>query len=154
MLLKKEYENDLMINRGAIVKVNKSYGNNVFEIKVSLCATPKNDCEQFEYDAQVKKIRLYTEKVLRRYVTNSNMFYDNSIVDVNFTSANLKCGYHKNVQISMFVRQKNMLSYYKFLNRLRDTIKPSIKLIIDKFKCEGYICHKKKRQYNKRLNLK
>lgn len=150
----KNYENDLMINRGAIVKVNKSSKDDVYEIKVSLCVVPKIQYEAYEYDSQVKKIRVYTEKTLRRYVVNNDMFYNNSIIDVNFSSTNLRLGYYKNVQISMFVKQKNTLRYNRLLKRLRDTIKPTIKSITDKFNEEGYICHKKKKQYNKRLNLK
>lgn len=147
--------NDLCVNRGAIVKINqpKSQDSNVLEITMSLCVVPREQYEQCEYEAQVKKITTYISKSLRGYVIDNNMFHNKSIVDVNFTSANLRAGYHKNVQVSMFVMLKNKLKHDRLVKRVKETIKPTIKSITDRFSVEGYICHKRKKQINKSIKV-
>ena len=148
----KNYNEDLCINRGAVVKINKpsSTLNDILEIKVSLCVVPNEQYEPFEYDEQVKRIRRYSERSLRRYIIDNGIFCNNSIVDVNFTSANLRVGYYKNVQMSVFAKQKNNLNYDRLVKRVKETIKPVIKSITDRFNNEGYVCHKKKKEFNKK----
>ena len=149
----KNIKDDLHINRGVIVVVTRPNIEieDIYKIDISSYVVPKEECESEEYEEQVKNIKRYINRTLKRYVMgNSNIFCDNSIVDVNFTSANLRKGYNKSVQVSMFVKSKNKFEYSRFRDRIKNTIKPTIKMITDRFILEGYQCHKRKQKINKK----
>lgn len=142
---------DLCINRGAIVKVTNPKPSNfgVFEISLSLCVVPKEQYEPFEYDEQVKRITSHISRSLKRYIINNKFLSEKSIVDVTFTSANLRKGYYKNVQASAFVKLRNEFKYKNLVKKIKDTIKPTVDSITDMFSSEGYVCHKRKKITNK-----
>lgn len=150
----KNNKNDLCINKCAIVKVTRPSIeiDDVFRVDVSLYVIPKNQYEPDEYEEQVNRMIKHINYVMKMYVlNNTNIFQANSIIDVNFTSANLRRGYNKSVQASMFVKSKNKFDYLRFRDRIRMTIKPTIRMITDKFKEEGFMCHKRKQQVNKKI---
>ena len=146
---------DLCINRHAIVQLNKLNQNNsgIFEINLSLCVAPKEQREFLEYDEQVRRITSHISRSLRGYVTNNNFFSEKTIVDVTFSSANLRKGYCKNVQASAFVKLRNDFKYERLIKKIKDTIKPTIKSITDKFSLEGYTCNKRKKVINKKNKI-
>ena len=93
-----------------------------------------------------------SKRLLRCYVSdNSDLFDKRSILDINFTSANLKKGYNKSVQMSLFVRQKYPKSLSKIKNSIKETIKPVINTITSKILEEGFKCYKKKQVSNNKL---
>lgn len=147
----KKCEFDLCINRGAIVKINKPKTTNcdVFEIILSLCVSPKEQYDAYEYDEQVKRLTSHISRSLKRYIMNNKFFYEKSIVDVTFTSANLRKGYYKNVQASAFVKLRNEFKYENLVKKIKNTIRPTIDSITDRFSSEGYVCHKRKKVINK-----
>ena len=152
--IKNDSKSDLCVNRGIVVLMTlpKNEIDDVFRIDMSLCAIPKADCEVDEYDAQRNRIVSYINRICKRYVNeHDNLFEKNSIVDVNFTSANLRKGYNKLIQVTMYVKSRNKFRYETFRERVRDTIKPTIRLMSDKFRSEGYKCYKKKQTVNNRL---
>lgn len=149
----KNNKEDLHINRYSVFRVTKPNINldDVFRFDISLYAIPTRQLDMDEYDEQVKTIKKYINHTLKKYViNNNNIFFTNSIIDISFTSANLRKGYNKSVQASMFVKTRDIYSNKDFIGRIKETIKPTIKMITDKFACEGYKCHKTKQKTNKK----
>lgn len=147
----KNNKSDLSINRGAIITVTipRTEVDDVFKVDITLCVVPKKDFESEEYEQQRKRITSSINHFLKRYVVEHDGFLmSSSIVDINFSSANLRKGYNKLVQVSMYVRSRNCFRYSSFRERIKDTIKPTIRLITDKFREEGYKCYKKKQKVN------
>lgn len=147
-------DEDLSINRCAVVKVidSGSNDNNVFKINISFYVTPKIQCKVEEYEMKTDKLKKYISRSLKKYVySNKGLLNHNSIIDINFTSANLKKGYNKSVQVSLFVKPNMKFSYKRFKDKIRSTIKPTIKLITDEFRLEDFTCNKVKKKKNKEL---
>ena len=125
-------DEDLSINRCAVVKVidSGSNGNNVFKINISFYVTPKIQCKVEEYEMKTDKLKKYISRSLKKYVySNKGLLNHNSIIDINFTSANLKEGDNKSFQLSWFLKPNMKCSYNRFKDKISSTIKPTIKLI-------------------------
>lgn len=145
---------DIRVDRKAITKVIMTNINNpaVIEINLSMYVIPNNQREMEEYQEQIDRIAKESKRLLSCYVSdNTDLFDKRSILDINFTSANLKKGYNKSVQMSLFVRQKYPKSLSKIKNSIKETIKPVINTITSKILEEDFKCYKKKQVSNNKL---
>lgn len=145
---------DIRVDRKAITKVIMTNINNpaIIEINLSMYVIPNNQREMEEYQEQIDRIAKASQRLLRCYVSdNSDLFDKRSILDINFTSANLKKGYNKSVQMSLFVRQKYPKNLSKIKNSIKETIKPVINTITSKILEEDFKCYKKKQVSNNKL---
>lgn len=143
----KNDNNDLKINKCAVVKVTlpNILRDNVYKIDLSFYAIPKIQCSVEEYESKRDFLYRRISRNLKKYVSeNDSIFNKDSIISINFTTANLRKGYNKSVQVSLFVMSKNKFSYENFRKRIRNTIKKPIKSITDSFREEGFICNKTK----------
>lgn len=142
---------DLRVDRKSITKISIVNINNpsVIEINTSLFAVPNEQREICEYEEQINRITSHASKALRAYVReHQDLFEKKCILDINFTSANLRKGYNKSVQLSLFVRQKNIKTFTKIRNDIKETIKPVINSITNKITAEDFKCYKKKQVIN------
>ena len=149
---KKDYTcEDLRVDRGAIASISMPNEENpsIMEISVSLFAIPKEQCDMDIYEEKVNRIVSYSNKLLRGYVrANSGVFDNKCIVDINFTTANLKKGYNKSVQMSMFVRKMVGVNGKRLILMMKDGIRPVVNSITSKIVEEGFSCHKRRQAIN------
>lgn len=146
---------DLRVDRRVVTRISMLNINNpgIVEINTSFFAVPNEDRETEEYEWKVGRIVSYMKRELRKYVSNnSGMFDSKHIIDINFTSANLRKGYNKSVQVSLFVRQNPVKKFTKIKNEIKETIKPVIKSIADRITEEDFKCYKKKQKTNSKNN--
>ena len=143
---------DIRVDRKAVTKVIMTNINNpqVIEINLSLFAIPTQDKTKDEYNEQIDRIVKASHNILKGYVTNNHELFGNrSILDINFTSANLRKGYNKSVQMSLFVKLKEKNKFTKIRSEIKETIKDSVNQITSMIMEEGFKCHKRKQCVNK-----
>jgi len=153
-LRKKEYNSgDLRIDRRAIATVSIPNEDNpsVMEIGVSLFVIPRKQFDMDVYQEQVDRITTYSSKLLKGYVRdNKDVFDDRFILDINFSTANLKKGYNKSVQMSMFVKKKCMRRTERMVSLIKDGMRPIVNAITKRMSEEGFSCHKRRLAINKK----
>ena len=145
---------DLSVDRKAVMKVSMNDVENptVLTLCLSLFVIPENQLEKDEYESQVGRLSRYIKNEMRKYVlSNQGLFDKRMIVDVNFTSANLKKGYNKSVQVSVYVKVRNELKFQRIVKRVKETVKPSVNAITDRVRRDGSKCFKKKQSYNNKV---
>lgn len=143
---------DISVDRKAVTKVimTNIYNPNIIEINLSMFAIPIHQRTNEEYDEQIKSVIKTSKKVLQKYVLDNQELFDKKcILDINFTSANLKKGYNKSVQMSLFVRQRKSNKFTKIKKEIKGTIKDSVNLITSKIKEEDFKCFKTKQIINR-----
>ena len=126
---------------------------NVVEINLSMFVIPNNERSKEEYSKQISRITRLTQRVLRGYIFNHQDIFDKKIIlDINFTNANLRKGYNKSVQISMFVKQHKPETLSKLKKKIKETINEPVKTIIEKINEEDFECFKRKKTVNATLS--
>ena len=148
----KQKTEDLNVNRGVITRIITPNENNPFviEINLSMYVVPNNDFEKEEYEEQVTRITRFSKKTLKSYVSsNRDLFDGNSILDINFTSANLRKGYNKSVQMSLFVKHRGIENKRTLRNEVKNTIKNTVNSITRNIREEGFSCYKRRKSSNK-----
>lgn len=124
----------------------------VIEISNSLYVAPNQQRSMEEYEERIERIVSHIRKGFKEYVReNKTMFEDKHIIDINFTSANLRKGYNKAVQVSLFVRKKDGYTEEKLRKDIRLTIKPFVNSMSKKICEEDFKCYKTKQVINKRV---
>jgi hypothetical protein len=148
---------DLKLDRRAITKVVLPSQSNqsVIEFNVSMYVIPNQDCDIEYYEAQIHNIKKYATRRLREYVYSCHDVFDGKyIIDTNFTSANLKKGYNKSVQISLILKKVCDWKFLKLKRFIKKTIKPFVNDITNRIVEEDFKCHKRKQSINKDLKVK
>ena len=143
---------DIRVDRKVVTRVIMTNTENpcVIEINLSMFAIPNQQRSKDEYEEQINRIVKESQKILKKYVLDNHELFDGrSILDINFTSANLKKGYNKSVQMSLFVRQNQLRKFTKIKNNIKETIKDYVNQITSKIKEEDFKCFKKKQTVNK-----
>jgi hypothetical protein len=147
--------NDIRVNRKVVTRITQVNPNNpyVVEINVSMCIIPKQEREKEEYKNQIARINRFCQKTLKEYITTHGEIFDTRkvIFDTNLSSVNLRKGYNKSVQMSLFVKQNKPDKLSKLSKRVKNTIGVSIQSIVDKIKTEDFKCFKRKQVVNKTL---
>lgn len=145
---------DISVDRKAVVKVigTEKKGSYVAEVRVSMFVIPNRQRDMGEYCEQIGRIVSRSKRLLRDYISsNQDLFYDMSIMDINFTSANLRKGYNKSVQMSLFARMRNPDRFTRVRKNIKDTIKDTVNMITSKIAEEDFRCFKRKQSINKRI---
>lgn len=147
--------NDIRVNRKVVTRITQVNPNNpyVVEINVSMCIIPKQEREKEEYEKQIARIKRFCQKTLKGYITTHGEIFDGRkvIFDTNLSSVNLRKGYNKSVQMSLFVKQNKPDKLSKLSKRVKNTIGVSVQSIVDKIKTEDFKCFKRKQVVNKTL---
>ena len=142
---------DLKVSKSFTTKVKTVNVDNpkVLELVISFVATPNETLEIAEYEGNIKKVN-YAFSKLSRSITNDlkDVVIDRYITDFNFSAANLKKDYQKQVTMSLFLRQKAGLGIKKISTRIKKSCKSHIKLIEEVVKNQNFRCMKTKTKYN------
>lgn len=142
---------DLKVSKSFTTKVKTVNVDNpkVVELVISFVATPNETLEISEYEGNIKKVN-YAFSKLSRSIANDlkDVVIDRYITDFNFSAANLKKDYQKQVTMSLFLRQKGGLGIKKISTRVKKACKAHIKLIEETVKNQDFRCMKTKTKYN------
>ena len=142
---------DLHVDRNCVVNAIEENSAGVVEIKIQAYVVPTQQLEPEEYNSQVSRIITRMKRILSEYVMNNlNDFLPNKIIDINFTSANLRKGYNKNVTVSLFVRKRYDLKIGKTRKMVKDGIRQYVSNMIGMIKSEVFKCYKRKQVVNSR----
>lgn len=142
---------DLHVDRNCVVNAVEENSAGVVEIKIQTYVVPTEQLEPEEYNSQVSRIITRMKRILNEYVINNlDDFLPNKIIDINFTSANLRKGYNKNVTVSLFVRKKRESRIGKTRKMVKEGIRQYVSSMIGMIKSEGFKCYKRKQVVNSR----
>lgn len=144
-------QQDIRVDRKVITKVAVVNPNNsnVIEITMSMFVIPNSQRDMSEYEEQIERITSYAERRLRQYVREENKLFDNKcILETTFSSANLRKGYNKSVQFSVFVKHKPVKRFTKLRRDIKETIQPFVKSIREKVEEEDFKCYKRRQKIN------
>lgn len=139
--------NDLHMARGMVVKFRTGDKTTpkVIEVMLSCYATPTKDKKVEEYERCIRHIRHRFNVITDKYVTkNSDVVLDKKICDVVFTCGNLKKGYNKSVNMTLYVRQRYNLTWAKVKRLLKNGLSDMTKEMVECFKDEDFTCKKNK----------
>ena len=133
------------------VSANDKSEASVARIDVSMFVVPKSQRETAEYERQVGKLTRTFRRMMKTYVeSNGKIFNDRSIIDLNFTPANLRKGYNKSVQITLYASLRKKTCFRELRDSIKRTVKPLVKSVVQEIEGEDFECHRERQKINKR----
>ena len=138
---------DISVNRGVVTKISVVNVDkpDVVHINLSFFAIPKKQMRPVEYEKSVEVIKEHTRQSFLSYICkNRDLFNRRHIMELNFSTANLRKGYNKSVKFSLYLKQNAALGFKELQRKVKGTIKGTVADITDNIRKNGFICSKQR----------
>lgn len=143
-----EVTDDLRLGRSIAVKFRTGnvFEPKVIEMQLSCYVNPTINKSAEEYEKSVSLLRRKFNIIADDYISkNQNWVHNKKICDLTFTTGNLKKGCNKSVTMTLFVRQKENLTWDNIKKCLRNGMADMLTDLTECIRKEGFSCKKNKR---------